>query len=67
MGVRRGCRVLALFRFDLIVAERPQDGVGGLLALGWSLVHRLAAVVVLAAGCSCVVLAAAASRCSRTP
>ena len=35
VGVRRGGRVLALFRFDLIVAERPQDGVGGLLALGW--------------------------------
>ena len=45
VGVRRGCRVLALLRFDLIVAERLQDGVGGLLALGWSLVHRLAAVV----------------------
>jgi hypothetical protein len=49
VGVRRGCRVLALFRFDLIVAERLQDGFGGLLALGWPLVHRLAAVVVLAA------------------
>ena len=67
MGVRRGCRVLALFRFDLIVAERLQDGVGGLLALGWPLVHRLAAVVVLARRLQLCVLAAAASRRSRTP
>ena len=47
-GARRGGRVLALF-LDLIVAERLQDGFGGLLALGWPLVHRLAAVVVPAA------------------